>query len=113
MDSIDVRKLGVDVSKFSWTESPKTFGLDAEPPFQHPVTLQIGARLAGGRVLVAGTAVTRLRLECSRCLDSFEAGLTADVAVEFREGAAPVRKVDEIDDESGDVSWFEPPFIHL
>lgn len=113
MDSIDVRKLGSDPSKFSWVEPAKVFGLESEPSFVSPVSVTVGARLAGGRVLVSGTASTRIRCECSRCLEAFEAELKTDVAVEFREGPPVAATVDEILDEEEEVSYFEPPFLSL
>lgn len=113
MDSIDVRKLGADPTKFSWVEPPKVFSLHAEPAFFAPVSVSVGVRLAGGRVLVAGSASTKIRCECSRCLESFESVLSAEVKVEFREGTPPVQTVDEILDEEEEVSYFEPPFLSL
>lgn len=113
MDRIDVRRLGTDVSSFGWTERPQELGLEAEPAFRFPVTIEIGARRVGTRVLVTGTCRSRVRLECSRCLEAFEQDLAAEVAVEFREGPSPHRHVDEIRDEDVDVSYYTHPFVDL
>ena len=111
MDRIDVRGLGSEPTPYVWTGPAAELGLSAEPEFVHPVTVSVHARLVGSRVLLAGTAQTRLRLSCSRCLEPFDSILTADVDVECRPGSPPAPGSGEEDEADADIAWFEPPWI--
>jgi len=113
MERIDVRLLGPETTAFHLSEPPSALGLDGEPGFEFPVTIDVKARVVGTRVTVSGTVGCRVRLECSRCLEPFESTLRADVAVEFEEGPTPQKDEDVVEDDDADVSWYEAPFIDL
>jgi len=111
MERIDVRRLGKEPASFRWEEPAATLGLDAEPAFQHPISIEVSARKVGARVLLNGSAGGLIRLECCRCLETFEQTVSADVAVEYREGTPPHRREDVIRDDEPDASWYEHPFV--
>jgi len=113
MDRIDVRLLGPEKTAFHRSEPPSAFGLESEPGFEFPITLDVTARMAGTRVSVEGTVGCTVRLECSRCLEPFDTALNAEVLVEFEEGSLPEVGEDEVRDEEPDVSWYTAPFIDL
>lgn len=113
MEQLDVRKLSQEWKAFHWNEAAKSLGLEAEPPYQYPIAIDLNASRFGDRVSVRGTVRCRVRLECSRCLEAFEDSLEADVAIEFTEGPQPRRRVDEIADEEADLSYYTAPFVDL
>ena len=96
MDRIDVRLLGPEKTAFHRSEPPSAFGLESEPGFEFPITLDVTARMAGTRVSVEGTVGCTVRLECSRCLEPFDTALNAEVLVEFEEGSLPEVGEDEV-----------------
>jgi len=113
MDCIDVRRLGGEPAAFRWTEPAVVLGLGTEPAFQRPITIEVTARIAAGRVLVRGGVTSLIRLECCRCLETFERPVRAEVEIEYREGTPPHRRVDVIRDEEPEASWYTHPLIDL
>lgn len=113
MEQLDVRQLNQDGTEFHWVEPAGALGLDAEPLFPFPISIDVRASRFGTRVSVRGTVRCRVALDCSRCLERFEDGLEADVAIEFLEGPQPNRRVDQVADEDVDVSYYTPPFVSL
>jgi len=114
MDRMDVRLLGSEKKSFSWVEPVDSVGLENEPAFQDPVSIEVKACRIDDRVLVDGTLKSRVVMTCSRCLESFSKPLEAPVAVEYREGQAPDGgKGETVPDDEVDVNWFEPPFIDM
>ncbi|MEK7476463.1 MAG: DUF177 domain-containing protein [Candidatus Coatesbacteria bacterium] len=96
---------------FRWEEPAATLGLETEPAFRHAISVEVTARKIGAQVLVNGVASSLIRLECGRCLEAFERTVRADVAIAYREGTPPNRRVDVIGDDEPEASWYEPPFI--
>lgn len=113
MVCIDVRQLSQDIARFHWDETAKALGLDAESACQTPIVVDVIARKIEDRVIVEGRIVSRAVFMCSRCLDSFESPVEADVRVEYREGPRPVVKEDVVKDDDGDVSYYDHPTVDL
>ena len=113
MERMDVRVLGTEPVTVRWTGSADALGLEAEPEFTTPISVEAVVRQAGPRILVTGSAATTLSLTCSRCLEVFPAPVTAEIAIEFREGPPPAETDDPEGGNNADVSWFEPPWLDL
>lgn len=114
MERLDVRLLGPEKKSFHWVEPADSVGLEAEPAFRSPVTIDVKACRINDRVLVEGALKSRVGMACSRCLENFEVPLEAQVAIEYREGQAPVEEKGEtVRDDEVDVNWFMPPFIDM
>ncbi len=119
MERVDVGQLGPEVTKFSWEVSPASLGLDNEPGFKNPLTIELGLRKVEFRdrkevsVIVEGTVTTRLALKCSRCLEEFEAAVNAGFRSEYMEGPPRQHPEDVVRDDDPDVWYFEAPFMDL
>jgi uncharacterized protein len=101
---LDLSKLHGQRERFERTFQPSLF----EPPDEDyrvatPVELSLDVEKAGsGLFLVTGRAVTRLQLECGRCLDQFE--IPVDARFELRyvpeekgTGTAPEHQIHDDD----------------
>jgi len=114
MDRMDVRLLGPEKKSFHWDEPADSVGLEGEPAFHHPVSIDIKACRIEDRVVVEGTLKSRVVVACSRCLENFESSLEASLAIEYREGQAPAEVVGgPINDDEVDVNWFTPPWLDM
>jgi len=114
MDRIDVRLLGPEKKSFQWTAPVESVELEGETAFQFPVVIDVKVSKIYERVMVEGTLKSRVVVTCSRCLENCEKPLEAQVAIEYKEGQAPVEgEGGTVHDEDHDVNWFTPPFINM
>lgn len=113
MESIDVRQLGPEFTAFHWNVPAAGLGLDAEPEFQFPVSIDVKVRCIVNQVMVTGTVRSRVKLECRKCSMPFEKSIEAEVVLEFLEEPQVQEQVDIVTDEKKEVSYFTPPFIDL
>jgi len=113
MEILDIRLLGPAKKVFHWDEPADSVGLEGEPAFQHPVSIDVRVCLVGERVIVEGTLRSRVSLECSRCLEGFERPLEAEVALDYREGTEPEKDGETVRDDEVGVSRFTPPYIDM
>lgn len=113
MVCVDVRQLSQDITKFHWDETAKVLGLDSESAYPKPVVVDVSVRKIEGRVIVEGRIASWARLVCSRCLDSFESPVEADVSVEYVEGPKAAVKEDVVNDDDVDVSYYTHPTVDL
>ncbi|MEK7764775.1 MAG: DUF177 domain-containing protein [bacterium] len=103
----------MEAVEFHWVEPAGALGLELEPPYRYPIAIDLSARRFGTRVVVTGRVGCRVRLECSRCLESFEGRVESDVVIECLEGIRPERREDEVRDDDADAVWYEAPFVDL
>ena len=113
MESIDVRQLGPQFTEFHWNEPAAALGLDAEPEFQFPVTIDVKARCIAKHVMVTGKMGSRVRLECRKCLQPFEKNIEAEVVLEFLEDPQVQEQEDAVAVENKDVNYYTAPFVDL
>jgi uncharacterized protein len=97
--SIPLAELPAGHSELRLEAAASAVGLDPEA-WPHPLTLAVSVDRRGNRITFRGTAETRVREECPRCLSAFESALTFEFTA-FSERAADARGTAREAEEDG------------
>ncbi len=70
---VDFRKIEPEGSVFAYSELSDELDLSVEGTgFPEPIEVEISVNKTGDELILQGTVVTKVEVECSRCLENFE-----------------------------------------
>ena len=89
---VDFRLVKPEGSEFNYSELSEELELSVDGiEFPEPIEVEITGSMSGDELIFQGTVITKLEIECARCLDNYEAEISSKLqfVVQLLESSQP------------------------